>query len=344
MIVTTQNRVFTWNQGSNTMTQISLPVSSGYGYSQTYSVRHNSPADGQSIFTSPQVVPTSGGWIFAIPQSNSSVSTYFYQNGYFNSLSTSLSNIYFIASNGNQVLIKGNQISGTYGNYGFLVINGSTVSNQSYSYNIPSIDWTKAMASYNGKSWMILSNKNLVRFDGTSFQSYGPTGDLFLSLAGNGSGTFLLGGAVSTSDNSSYTNPLTAKLVRVDEGTGYVASTNVNTGSGSNVSSDETLSTAAGYKNRITYRAFFDPNWAWHDNITDPKYTVVAQSNDGVRRIELYINGARQRVCDGKDSKGNVTCVMFIESTGYPYDADVAVNAKITSTKWVAASRRKRAR
>ena len=338
MLVTRQGRVFNWNQGTNTMTQITMPANVGYDRNQPYSVRHTSPADGQTTFTAPQVVPTSGGWIFAIPQTNSSVNVYFYQNGNFNSLSTSLSDIKFIASNGTQVIIRGNQLLnssyGAYTNiYGFLSINGSTVTDVGNVYKIPGIDWTKAIASYNGKSWMILSDKNLTRFDGTSFVNYTQTNDLFLTLAGNGNGTFLLGGAVSTAGNSDPTSPLTAKMVRVDEGTGYVAPTTVTTSNGGTVSSDEKLTTAAGTKNRITYRAFFTPDWAWQDNISDPKYTVVGQSYDGLTRIELYINGVRQRVCDGKNSKSNVTCAMFIESTGYAYDADVAVNAKLTSAK-----------
>ncbi len=342
MIVTTQNRVFSWNMVSNTLSQISLPVTPYTGYNQSYSIRHVSPADGQSVFTAPQVVPTSGGWIFAIVESASyqKVRVYFY-NGSFNELTqTGYTGVNFIASNGNQVLLMGNAAVGGYtaGNYGVYAIDGNSIKN--YYTNIsggPSLDWSRALASYNGKSWMIVSGKNLFRFDGTNFQTYGQTNDLFLSLAGNGNGTFLLGGALSTAGNSAPTSPLTAKLVRVDEGTGYVAPTTVTTSNGSTVSSDEKLTTAAGKKNNIAYRAFFTPDWAWQDNISDPKYTVVGQSYDGLTRIELYINGVRQKVCDGKNSKSNVTCVMFIESTGYAYDADVAVNAKLTSAKGLVA-------
>lgn len=337
MIVTGQNRVFSWNTGSNTLSQISLPVTPSNSSNQPYSIRHSSPADGYSTFTAPQAVPTSGGWIFTIPQNSTpNVRTYFYQNGYFNEISLGLSNLQFIASNGNQVILRGNNTYGSYtNNSGFLVLDGSTVKNQNYVYSdsavYASIDWSSAIASYNGKSWMITGGKKLVRFDGTRFDYYGSTNDLFLSVAGNGSGTFLLGGAVSTANNSYPTSPLTAKLVRVDEGTGYAAPTTDT--SGNTVYSDEKLTTTAGKKNNITYRAFFTPDWALQDNVSDPKYTVVGQSYDGLRRIELYINGVRQRVCDGKDSKSNVTCAMFIESTGYVYDEDVAVNAKLTSAK-----------
>lgn len=336
MIVTTQNRVLSWNMGSNTLTQISLPITPVNNGYQTYAIRHNSPNDGQSVLSATQVVPTSGGWLFAITQGSlPNVRLYYYQNGSFNELSVNtLASLTFIASNGNQVLLNGNHVVGGYtqGNIGMQVVEGNSIkSAYTYVSNAPFIDWTKATASHNGKSWMILSGKNLLRFDGTNFQTYGQTNDLLLTLSGNGSGTFLLGGALSTSGNTGPSVPLTAKLIRVDEGTGYVAPTTGTTGN--SVASDETITTAAGSKNRITYRAFFDPKWALHDNITDPKYTVVGQSYDGLRRIEMYINGVRQRVCDGKDSKGNVTCTMFIESTGYNYDADQAVNAKLTSTK-----------
>ncbi len=45
-----------------------------------------------------------------------------------------------------------------------------------------------AIVGYNGKSWMIVSGKDLVRFDGTNFQSYGQTRDYFVQTIGNGNG------------------------------------------------------------------------------------------------------------------------------------------------------------
>lgn len=336
MIVTSKARVLSWNAGSNALIQISLPTYSGYGQNQIYSVRHTSPADGYSTFRAPQVVPTSNGWIFAIPQTNASVNVYYYQNGQFNSLSTSLSNIQFIASNGSQVLIKGNQsVNSNYGNYnydGFVTITGNSVYDFGYNYKIPGIDWSKALAAYNSKSWIITSGKYLYRFTDSGFTGYSAMQDYFVTIKGNGNGTFLLGGAVSSEGRNEPTSPLTAKLVRADENTGY-ASTPSNTVTASNINWNEKLDTAKGTSNNITYWAWFNPGLKNHENIIDPKYTVGAQSKDGINKIELYINGARQRVCEFGNSKNNVECAMFIESTGYAYGSDVSVDAKITNGK-----------
>jgi len=349
MIVTSQNRVFNWNLSANTMTQISLPFSMPYtnvnatDNLSSYAIRHTSPVDGDTSFRVTQVLPTGNGWIFVIPNvngtnghgwSSTNWQIYQYSNGSFVNLTSNFSpsNPYYIAtaaSNGSQVFLVSAYNSNASDRMAW-VIENSTVRSVN---NIPGINWSKAVVSYNGKSWMILSDKDLVRFDGTNFQNYGQTNDALTTMAGNSNGTFLVGGAVSTAGYIGPTPPLTAKLVRVDEGTGYVAPTNVVTNSSNTVSSDEKITTAAGTKNRITYRAFFTPDWALQDNISDPKYTVVAKSSDGLKRIELYINDVRQKVCDGKNSKNNVTCAMFIESTGYVYDEDVSVYAKLTSSK-----------
>jgi len=330
MIVTSQARVFKWSVGTNSLTQVTLPSYSGYGHNQPYSVRHVSPADKQSVFTAPQVVPTSGGWIFALPQTNATVNVYFYQNGYFNPLSTSLSNIQFIASNGSQVLIKGEQtVNSYYGDYtykqGFVTINGNSVNNFGHDYKVPGMDWSKTIAAYNSKSWIILSEKYLYKFTDSGFVGYHNTNDYFVTVSSNGNGAFLLGGAVSYDGLNSPSSPLTAKLVRVDEGTtSYTPS---------NIDQSETIDTIKSSTNNINYWAWFEPNFVNHGNIEDPKYSVGAQSADGIEKIELYINGIRQRVCDGNGSKGNVGCVMFIESTAYTYGTNVDVNATITSSK-----------
>ena len=53
------------------------------------------------------------------------------------------------------------------------------------------------IVAYNGKSWVIINNEKLRRFDGNNFQNYGETRDYFVTISGNGNGTFLVGGVVS---------------------------------------------------------------------------------------------------------------------------------------------------
>ena len=64
---------------------------------------------------------------------------------------------------------------------------------------------------------MILNGKDLLRFDGTHFESLGKTRDYFLTIAGAPDGSFVLGGVVSEKSRDEIPNRLTAKLVRVVE-------------------------------------------------------------------------------------------------------------------------------
>lgn len=330
MIVTNRGRVFNWNQVNSTVSQLTLPNASYLGYSPlVYSNRHVSPIDGNSAFIVTQVVPTSNGWIIVMPQANK---IYYYGNGNYSDLSGQVSGLNYVqtlAGNGGQVLL----IGGDYVN----AANRAYVIENSYVktiYNLPSLTWNKSIVGYNGKSWMIVSGKNLVRFDGTNFQSYGQTRDYFVQTIGSGSGTYLLGGAVSSNDLSTPSSPLTAKLVRVDEGTTYVNNQGVPiVVTTSNTYSNEKVGTVNGAKNRITYWAWLNPNFKYQANNTKPTYTVGAHSNDGIKKIELYINDVYQKTCTPGNTKKNTTCSMTIDPAAWQLGSNVGAFAKITSGK-----------
>lgn len=328
MIVTNRGRVIHWNQTNNNVSQLVLPNANYLGYSPlVYSNRHVSPIDGHSAFIVTQVLPTSNGWIIVMPQANK---IYYYSNGNYSDLSSQVSGLNFVqtlASNGNQVLMVGGDYVNS-ANRAYIIENTyvKTV------YNIPSLAWNKSIVGYDGKSWMIVSDKNLVRFDGTIFQSYGQTRDYFVQTIGSGNGTYLLGGAVSSVGSSSPTSPLTAKLVRVDEGTSYITQgTPVVTASYSY--NNEKVGTVNGAKNRITYWAWLNPNFKYHANNTKPTYTVGAQSNDGIKKIELYINDVYQKSCMPGNTKKNTECSMTIDPAAWQLGSNVGAFARITSGK-----------
>lgn len=337
MIITNRGRVFNWNQINNTINSISLPgnpYTYSY-YSNVYSIRHVSPVDGHSGFAITKAVPTSNGWIFMVPQNSGTFLRFYnYTNGYFSELTqiSGITNLQMIASNGTQVLlVGGDSVNVTNRIY---TVDGSVVRAIKTSYDgvsVPSITWNKTVAAHNGKSWLILSGKDLVRFDGTSFQTYGQTQDYFVQAIGNGNGTYLLGGAVSDSSNSGPTGPLTAKLMRVDEGTGYYGYVTPAVNTSYVAPSTEKVGTVNGMKNRITYWGWFNPNLKYHASDSTPKYTIGAQSNDGIKKIELYINDVWQKTCTPGNTKKNTECSMDINSADWPVGSKVGAFAKITS-------------
>ncbi len=325
MIVTNRGRVYNWNQFNNTVSQLSLPNTNYLGYSpMVYSNRHVSPIDGNSAFIVTQAVPTTNGWIIVMPQNGK---IYYYNNGNYSDLGNQVSGLSYIqtiTSNGNQVFL----VTGDYtnsANRAYVIENA----NVKTVYNLPGIAWNRSVVGYNGKSWMIVSGKDLVRFDGINFQTYGQTRDYFVQTIGNGNGTYLLGGAVSSVGSSSPTSPLTAKLVRVDEGTGYVTPSVTPTYTYNN----EKVGTVNGMKNRITYWAWLNPNFRYQASNTKPTYTVGAQSNDGIKKIELYINDVYQKTCLPGNTKKNTTCSMTIDPAAWQIGSNVGSFAKITSGK-----------
>ena len=91
------------------------------------------------------------------------------------------------------------------------------MSDQALSAGLLSIDAREIRAASNGRSWMLLVGKRLVRFDGALMTTQGQTRDFFTAISGSTSNVFVLGGAVSEMGTPFMTTPLSAKLVRVEE-------------------------------------------------------------------------------------------------------------------------------
>jgi hypothetical protein len=324
-MITSYGRVILYTQSSNTLKTIkisnnTLPLS-------PY-VRVQSSPVGWTLGYAMQ--PVQGNWL-AIWQDYYGAEHFVKIDQYGNTTNlTSPINtndsIVTMASNGQNVLIGGYRDIRTDSTFAY-VYDGSSFR------SIPSASmppyWFGATVAYNGKSWMIVQDKNLYRFDGTNFQSYGQTRDYFVQTIGNGNGTFLLGGAVSNSGQNGPSSPLTAKLVRADEGVYY--SNNNTTVTTNTTYTQEKLATVTGFKNRITYWAWFKPGQKYHPNNSLPFYTVGTQSNDGIKKIELYINDVYQKTCLAGNTKKNTSCSMPVNPANWPLDSNVGAFAKITS-------------
>lgn len=173
----------------------------------------------------------------------------------------------------------------------FWVFDGQTmreVSNQALGAGLLSIDAREIKASWNGRAWVIVAGKNLVRFDGRTMTRETPSRDIFLNLASNNSGVTLFVGAASTPETAVASSPLMAKLVLLEEDFGQTpnaptAVTNVGT---------EVISTLFGPNVTVTS----NPGDA---RIGDGKvFGFTAQSNAAdLDHIDIYVNGARIKTC-----------------------------------------------
>lgn len=155
---------------------------------------------------------------------------------------------------------------------------------------LPFDTWNRVQIAYNGISWLILSGKHLVRFDGEDFENLGRTRDLFLTLTG-ADGAFYLGGVVSRKDMDEPLFPLQAKLVIVEE-------------AGSASAEKET--TVVTEVEATTLEISFDSG----SSMNEPNHShyVQAASPDGLRQIDVYSGDTILNSCTFEDETGYKYC------------------------------------
>lgn len=282
-ILTTLGRVILYTQSSNTLRTAQLSWSNPY---LEYQQNHTShPID----MLRASIQPIQGNWIVLYQDGNGriqirkidqygSVSQITYPGDQYDHVTT-------FASNGQKMLLAGNIATGNLaiGIQFAYVYDGSNF--QKITSNAP-YRWEGAVVTWDGSSWMIVQGKNVYRFDGASFENLDQTRDYFITAASNGSGTILLGGAISVLGNTQPTNPLTAKLVKVVND-GGASNTNSSFGSGRTFTSNNgpTLTTMGNPSNFIV------------GNGGTFIYRATASDSNGINRIDLYANGARVKTC-----------------------------------------------
>ncbi len=322
MIVSTKGRVLLWNRNAISMSTYISNISS-YQSDLLYSVRHASPADGY-LYLPVAAVPISGGWFVALRDQNTVRFWRYDSNGSATEVTSQFSTITYLhalTSNGTTAVFAGGENSTTYANriYTYNGVNAVNLSGTAGS--LPFSSWNRVQMSWNGASWMILSNKDLVRFDGSSFQSYGKTRDYFVTISANPTKTFMLGGAESTdgiTDSPSY--PLMAKLTKVTEDGGISENNNNN----SNNNQNQTT------VNGISYWSWFEPNQTYIRRDKTATYYVGTWSQNGIKQIQIWINGQNRRTCDLGKAYGNQTCSHTLYGFDYSLNTTVSMNAKIT--------------
>jgi len=328
LFVTTHGRILAWNSITQTISQLpDVPGATAYrglypGVLR-YSVRKTSPYGSTFYLTA---VPHSKGWLMVLraPMGSQALSKVFrYENNTYSDITplfspSGLTRIYTLASNGQKVFMVASDVSTGAANRVYTYDGVEFSDLAALTSKLPSIDWARALVTHTGRSWMIVSGKDLVRFTGDRFEVLGQTLDYFVTLAGDANGKILLGGAVSNSNRPTEpTKPLTAKLVTVTDSAAHKLVT--------------TPQTVVLGTSQSTFWTWLEPNAATLSRDQSLEYHVGAWNQNGLQRIEMFSNGNSAQICAlGSRVLGNQTCTLVIQAKDYPPPADVSINAKIT--------------
>ncbi len=317
MIVSTQGKLYRWTQSTNNFVSIALPsdIRNNLLNTTIYQTNHGKTPGGVSI------VPVKNRWLVLL-QTNELTNTpgsnqirfYVLNDRNFTEIKRIHGTyLYKLVSNGSQALIL---TDGSYRmNYKQIFsYENSAVTEVFYytPYNNQQQKWddlkfNNALVGNNGKSWMIVSDKNLYRLDNGNVDYYGETRDYFTTISGNGNGTFMLGGAVSQMGNPNPTSPLTAKLVRVDEGTGYNPPTTPVVNTQNNVWASISVS--------------HNKHELYHSQSSN--INITGGSPNGINRIELWLNGNIVKTCQ------STSCSHTIYGSNYTKGSALAFNGRV---------------
>lgn len=342
MIITTKGRLFSWNANTMAPQERTLPYSlqtvidNEMGSSQ-YRARMVYEPKNDNAITPISIQPMKNGseWLLHVAynehtytQSGSTGTTYDHKwyrvtSGNITQITSGLPTTYHAAmlgSNGDEVLILTSDLSSAY----LSVYDGNT---RMASVSIPGDAWPATDVAWNGESWLIVdAAKTVLRYDSEAAYSIADyaTRDYFTSASGDDNGHFLLGGVVSEMSRSEPVYPMTAKLVLVTEDGGV--------SDGSATPTDTTYTNGHEFTDSgtgVKGWEWITPNVSNLDNGESTTYNVGAWDTDGIRRIEMYVNGELKRTCDYSDTHDNAACSYAVYADGYPKDTNIFMNAKI---------------
>lgn len=337
LFVTTSGRLLEWTADSDIVNRLpdapgTAPYHMVYTNVLRYSVRKTSPRDSTFQLAA---VPLARGWLVVVHEPSAAqrelIKVFRYENSSYEDITPlfstqGLTRVSALASNGKTAFMAASDRTTGRVNRVY-TYDGVDLFDITATTKLPPFDWTKALVTHNGRSWMLVSGKDLMRFDGKTFESLGKTRDYFVTLAGDSHGTVLLGGAVSKpGQHNGPTQPLTAKLVKVTEPvSSQIASTPTQT--------QQSILPSDGTKKNSSMSSF----WTWVEPNTTTVlrdqtiiYRVGAWNQQGIKSIEIFINGSVALICQfGSGALGNQACAVDISGKDYSPYTEVVVNAKI---------------
>ncbi len=195
-------------------------------------------------------------------------------------------------SEDNVLIATSDVVSNPFSTDRFWVFDGNTmreVSDQALGAGLLSMDAREIKASWNGRAWVILAGKNLVRFDGHTMTRQAPSRDLFANLASDNAGMSVFVGAASSPDLGVASSPLTARLAVLEEN---LTQASANVPAVTNAAS-EVLSKVFGPRVQITS----NPSDARVGNGKTFSFDAQATDPSSIDHIDIYVNGGRVKTC-----------------------------------------------
>ncbi|MBD3251172.1 hypothetical protein GF380_01735, partial [Candidatus Uhrbacteria bacterium] len=320
MAVTTHGRIFRISLQTLSVQEIARPDvlnTMNLGDEMRYRVQQGSAATefGHRL----SLLPAGNQWVLIAKPDHGPIQIATYEHGTWSTTaSTELDRVVHIAQNGTDLLlIDANHDAWIYTN-GYLTKHPAMETEAAMTFkqlhaNAPMV------TSWNGASWMLIADgKMLYRITTQVFEHYSTTRDYFIDSASNENGVTLLGGAVSEQGLNEPLFPLTAKLV-------YVSN---------DPASDQQMDEEA--DDAQTDHGTGIAAWEWMTPyITEMRtgeqvtYHIGSWDEDGIKQIELYVNGEALQSCVHGGSE-NAECSITVIADAYPGDIDIFMNAKIT--------------
>lgn len=355
-IVTTKGRILSWDANQTKPTEITLPSSirtnidstlakqdtNGYacsGKQWLYSVlnsksgRNSKPpietapmSNGDVLIKIPNgcaTVDQNTRWLTIRP-SNFSTKWYKVSNGTFVELTQLPASTNLVASNENHALFI-QEAAGGINTHDLIAYDGTTLSlshGRGEASNKTAVwtgtAWFITIAEYTDKKAYIFDPKlgdvGLKEYKYTYQETGLKTRDYFLTSATDGNGRVLLGGLTSTINTADPTLPLTAKLVMMT------------------TKEQTTSSGSATTSNQSSVWTWIEPNYTNIKQNEKPAYHVGAWDEQGVKQIEIYVNGTKLETCVSSNTQGNQECAREIVGDNYPVGSTVSMQGLVIDT------------
>lgn len=234
--------------------------------------------------------------------------------------------------------------SNPYATDQWFLYNGSTLNNvtdQASATGLRGQDTRLVRAAWNGRAWLILSHKHLVRFDGRTMTHEGEMRDLFQTMSSNGAGATVFAGARSVAGSSVASEPLTAHVAFVQE-TSRAATVIPRTPEPRKSDVVPAVEYAPLPPNlvwirdgasQIGWTEYFQPTDKLFSAGQPVTYAVAVNAGSGIDRAEIWVNGSVVRQCAWQGSKATNICAYTLEAQDYKPGAPVFVNARAVDAR-----------